>query len=84
MQDLPERVSVNLLRHHRDWRLNRDETQLSQVPEENADHPEREVDVGGNIYHCGGSLHELQDRKVLRSEPARVPDPGLGGGHGGD
>jgi hypothetical protein len=84
MQDLPERVSINLTRLHRNWCLNRQEAEFTQVREEDSDHAERKVDIGSDIYHRRWCLREVQHRKVLRAEPARVPDPGLSREHGRD
>jgi hypothetical protein len=84
MQDLPERVSVNLVGLHRNWRLNHHETEFTQVSEEDPDHAERKIDVGSDVYHRRRHLRELQDRKVLRTEPARIRYPGPGTDHRGD
>src|ERR1700678_3234025 len=75
MQDLPKRVFVHLLRPHRNRCLNCDKAELAQVPEEDADHAEREVDVGGDVHHRRRHPGQLQDGHVLRSEPARDGDP---------
>jgi hypothetical protein len=84
MQDLPERFSVNLVRLHLHWRLNHHEAELTQVREEDSDHAKRKFDVGSDIYHRRWYLRELQHRKVLGAETARVRDPGLGREHRGD
>jgi hypothetical protein len=84
MQDLPERVSVNLVRLHRNRRLNHHEAEFAQVCEENSDHAERKIDVGSDVYHRRRHLRELQNRKVLRAEPARIRYPGAGPDHRGD
>ena len=77
MEDLPERVSVNLARLHWNRRLNRHEAEFTQVREKDADHTERKCDVGCDVYHRRGCLRELQHRKMLRAKSARVGDPGL-------
>src|ERR1700685_3963176 len=81
MQDLPKRVFVYLLRPHRNRCLNCDKAELAQVPEEDADHAEREVDVGGDVHHRRRHPGQLQDGHVLRSEAARDRDPGGVRGH---
>jgi hypothetical protein len=45
MENLPERVPVNLLRFRRDWRADGSEAKLPQVRQKNADHAERKVDI---------------------------------------
>src|ERR1700761_8385564 len=81
MQDLPERVSVNLTRLHRNRRLNRYESKFTQVRQEDSDHTKRKVDVGSDVYHRRWCLRELQHRKVLRTESPRERDPGVGREH---
>jgi hypothetical protein len=51
MDDLPERISINLMRLYRNRCLNRHEAKFTQVSEENSDHTERKIDVGSDIYH---------------------------------
>jgi hypothetical protein len=59
MQNLPKSVLVNLLRFHRDRRLDHDKTEFSQVPKEDADHAERQINVGGDVHHRRGPLGKL-------------------------
>src|ERR1700761_7626504 len=84
MQHLPERTSVNRGRPHRDRRLDVYQTELTQVSQEDPDDAERQVNVGGDIYHCYRCLRELQHREVLRTKRGRVPDPGPGRVYRGD
>src|ERR1700728_1527945 len=81
MQDLLERISVNLTRLHRNRRCNGHEADFTQVSEQDPDHTERKVDIGSDIYHRRWGLRELHHRKVLRTEPARVRYPSLGREH---
>jgi hypothetical protein len=84
MQDLLERVSVNLVCLHRNRRLYGHKAEFTQVREEDSDHAKRKFDVGSDIYHRRWYLRELQHRKVLGAETGRVRDPGLGREHRGD
>jgi hypothetical protein len=84
MEDLPERVSVNLARLHRNRRLDRHEAVFTQVCEENSDHAERKLNVGSEINHRCRRVRELQHGNVLRTEPARVRDTGIGCDNRGD
>ena len=40
--------------------MNRNEAELSQVSEEDSDHAERKVHIGGDIYHRRWHLRESQ------------------------
>ena len=84
MEHLPERIPVYLARLHRDGRLDEHKTEFPQVPEEDANHAERQADIGGDVDHRGRNLRDLQHRKMLGAKAAWVGNPSVGRGHRGD
>jgi hypothetical protein len=54
MENLPERVLVDLPRLGRHWRADGDEAQLSQIRQQDADHAEWKVNVRRDIDHGSG------------------------------
>jgi hypothetical protein len=61
--------------------MDRDEPSLPHVGEQDADHADRKIEVGGEIRHRGREAAQPQQRQVLGLETVHV---GRGSAHGRD